>query len=127
MFYQPLFLEKIACGFPSPAQDYVEHRISLDNELIKFPESTYFLKASGNSMKNAGILDGDLLIVECHKATQHNDIVIAEISGEFVCKLLQISPRKALLSANPDYPAIIINENMVVRIFGVVKYAIHYL
>lgn len=122
----PLFLDKIACGFPSPAQDYVEKRLSLDKQLIRFPESTYFLRASGHSMKDAGILDGDLLIVECHNTAKQGEIVIAELDGEFTCKYLQLSPFKALLSANAVYPPIVIHEEMLVRIFGVVRYAIHY-
>lgn len=61
----PVFESLIACGFPSPAQDYVERRLSLDAELIRYPESTYFLRAEGYSMKDAGIFDGDLSACWC--------------------------------------------------------------
>ncbi|HGJ5877234.1 MAG TPA: S24 family peptidase [Arsenophonus sp.] len=81
----PLFLDKIACGFPSPTQDYV-----LDKQLIRFPESTYFLRTLDHSMKDAGILDGDLLIVECYNTANQGEIIITELDGKFTCKYLQL-------------------------------------
>ncbi len=99
----PIFESQIACGFPSPAQDHVERRLSLDAELIRYPESTYFLRASGDSMKDAGIFDGDLLVVESHLTARHGEIVVAEYNGEFTCKYLQITPNKALIPANSQY------------------------
>lgn len=121
----PIFESLIACGFPSPAQDHVERRLSLDAELIRYPESTYFLRASGDSMKDAGIFDGDLLVVESHLTARHGEIVVAEYNGEFTCKYLQITPIKALIPANRQFPAIPIHDDIDVQIFGVVRYAVH--
>jgi SOS-response transcriptional repressors (RecA-mediated autopeptidases) len=88
----PLFREGVACGFPSPAQDYVEKRLSLDDFCIRHPESTYLVRAEGDSMVDAGIHDGDLLVAESYADPQHGDIVIAAIDGEFTCKRLQLRP-----------------------------------
>lgn len=121
----PIFESLIACGFPSPAQDHVERRLSLDDELIRYPESTYFVRASGDSMKDAGIFDSDLLVVESHFTARHGDIVIAEYDGEFTCKYLQLTPTKALIPANSQFPTITINDDSEVQIFGVFRYAVH--
>lgn len=75
----PLFGDGVSCGFPSPAQDYVEKRLSLDDLCIRYPESTYLVRAEGDSMLNAGIKDGDLLIVECIREAKHGDIVIEAV------------------------------------------------
>ncbi|WP_272682054.1 translesion error-prone DNA polymerase V autoproteolytic subunit [Providencia sp. PROV129] len=121
----PIFESLIACGFPSPAQDHVERRLSLDDELIRYPESTYFFRASGDSMKDVGIFDSDLLVVESHLTSRHGDILIAEYDGEFTCKYLQITPTKALIPANSQFPTITINDDSEVQIFGVFRYAVH--
>ncbi|EMB3084085.1 translesion error-prone DNA polymerase V autoproteolytic subunit [Providencia rettgeri] len=121
----PIFESLIACGFPSPAQDHIERRLSLDAELIRYPESTYFLRASGNSMKEAGVLDGDLLVVESHLPPKQGDIVVAEYNGEFTCKYLQIHPVRALIPANQAFEPLLITEDMDIQIFGVVRYAVH--
>lgn len=110
----PIFESLIACGFPRPAQDHVKRRLSLDDKHIRYPESTYFLRASGDSMKDAGIFDGDLLVVESHLTAYHGEIVGAEYDGEFICKYLQITPAKAP-----------INDDTEVQIFGVVRYVVH--
>lgn len=116
----------IACGFPSPAQDYLEQRLSLDDICIRFPESTYLVRADGHSMRDAGILDSDLLVVECCYPARHGDIVIATVDGAFTCKRLQLHPRPLLLPANPAFaPIDVDNEDMETVIFGVVRYAIH--
>ncbi|MDD9338583.1 MAG: translesion error-prone DNA polymerase V autoproteolytic subunit [Providencia heimbachae] len=120
-----IFESQIACGFPSPAQDFVERRLSLDAELIRYPESTYFLRAAGDSMKEAGILDGDLLIVESHLTARDGEIVVAEYNGEFTCKYLQKYPVHALIPANSTFEPLLITDEMDIRIFGVVRYAVH--
>ena len=73
----PLFSDLVQCGFPSPAADYVEQRIDLNQLLIQHPSATYFVKASGDSMIDGGISDGDLLIVDSAITASHGDIVIA--------------------------------------------------
>lgn len=121
----PLFREGVACGFPSPAQDYVEKRLSLDDFCIRHPESTYLVRAEGESMIDAGIQDGDLLVVESYSEPQHGDIVIAAIDGEFTCKRLQLRPRPALLPANAAYRAIPLTDDVDTVVFGVVRHCVH--
>lgn len=121
----PLFGDGVSCGFPSPAQDYVEKRLSLDDLCIRYPESTYLVRAEGDSMRNAGIRDGDLLVVECIREAKHGDIVIAAVDGEFTCKRLQLLPAPALVPANPAYSAIPLNDDIETVIFGVVRHLVH--
>ena len=75
----PLFSDLVPCGFPSPAQDYVERRIDLNELLIQHPGATYFVKSSGDSMIGAGIGDGDLLVVDSSRKAVHGSIVIAAV------------------------------------------------
>jgi DNA polymerase V len=121
----PLFFDGVACGFPSPAQDYVEKRLSLDDFFIRHPESTYLVRAEGESMIEAGIREGDLLVVESYSEPQHGDIVIAAIDGEFTCKRLQLRPRPALLPANAAYSAIPLTDDVDTVVFGVVRHCVH--
>ncbi|HDU8566127.1 TPA: translesion error-prone DNA polymerase V autoproteolytic subunit [Morganella morganii] len=121
----PLFDFPVSCGFPSPAEDFAERRISLDAELVRYPESTYFLRAQGHSMKDAGIFDGDLLVVESYETAGDGDIVIAELNGEFTCKYLKTHPVKALVPANEACKPVIITDETDIRIFGIVRFAVH--
>ena len=84
----PLFSDRVPCGFPSPAADYVEQCIDLNELLIQHPSSTYFVKTAGDSMIDAGIGDGDLLVVDSSRTASHGDIVIAAVEGEFTVKRL---------------------------------------
>jgi DNA polymerase V len=82
----PFFADLVQCGFPSPAQDYVEKRIDLNELLVQHPSATYFVKAAGDSMIDAGIDEGDLLVVDSARKAEHGDIVIAAVGGEFTVK-----------------------------------------
>lgn len=84
----PLLSDLVSCGFPSPAADYVEQRIDLNELLIQHPSARYFVKASGDSMRDAGIGEGDLLVVDSSRKATHGDIVIAAVDGEFTVKRL---------------------------------------
>ncbi|MDR2225425.1 MAG: translesion error-prone DNA polymerase V autoproteolytic subunit [Providencia sp.] len=86
----PLFLDRVPAGFPSPAADYMEERINLNSTLIKHPDSTYMLRVEGNSMIDANINDGDVVIVDSALAAKDGDIVIASVDGEFTVKRLAI-------------------------------------
>ena len=99
----PLFSDLVQCGFPSPAADYVEQRIDLNQLLIQHPSATYFVKASGDSMIDGGISDGDLLIVDSAITASHGDIVIAAVDGEFTVKKLQLRPTVQLIPMNSAY------------------------
>ncbi|HDR2753147.1 TPA: translesion error-prone DNA polymerase V autoproteolytic subunit [Enterobacter asburiae] len=120
----PLFSDVVQCGFPSPAADYVEQRIDLNELLIAHPSATYFVKASGDSMIEGGISDGDLLVVDSSRAAAHGDIVIAAVEGEFTVKRLQLRPIVQLNPMNSAYRPIIVGSEDTLDIFGVVTYIV---
>ncbi|TKI05962.1 translesion error-prone DNA polymerase V autoproteolytic subunit [Martelella alba] len=120
----PLFADPCRAGFPSPAQDYVERTLDLNEYCIRHPSATYFVRASGESMIDAGINDGDLLVVDRDETPGHGDIVIAAVEGEFTVKRLCLKPRLALQPMNPAFPVIYPPPDSL-DIFGVVLYAVH--
>ena len=120
--------EGISAGFPSPADDFKELRISIDKEVVKNETATFYARVEGESMKNSGIFDGDLLIVDRSLYPQEKDIVIAVIQGEMTLKRLKKINESWLLSAeNSLFPDIPIDENGC-EIWGVVIHSIrkHY-
>lgn len=120
----PLFLTPAVCGFPSPAQDYVEQTIDLNQHCISHPAATFLVWASGHSMVGKGIHDGDLLIINRAITARQGNIVVASLDGEFTVKSLQTDP-PALLAANPEFSPIILQEGQELEIFGVVTFVIH--
>ena len=120
----PLFLERVACGFPSPAQDYVEDRLDLNRLAVRHPSATYFIKVSGDSMIGAGISDGDLLVVDSSRTAEHGDIVIAAVEGEFTVKRLQLRPTVQLIPMNSAYSPIIVGSEDTLDVFGVVTFIV---
>ncbi|WP_133134172.1 LexA family protein [Legionella rubrilucens] len=122
----PLYSTKVRAGFPSPADDYIEAHLDLNEHLIKHPASTFFLIAAGDSMTGAGINNGDMLIVDRSVEPAHGKIVIAAIDGELTVKRLAKSPTGVqLLPANPSYPPIDISDSQDLVIWGVVTHIIH--
>ncbi|MGT7819579.1 translesion error-prone DNA polymerase V autoproteolytic subunit [Escherichia coli] len=120
----PLFSDLVQCGFPSPAADYIEQRIDLNQLLIQHPSATYFVKASGDSMIDGGISDGDLLIVDSAITASHSDIVIAAVDGEFTVKKLQLRPTVQLIPMNSAYSPITISSEDTLDVFGVVIHVV---
>lgn len=120
----PFFCDLVQCGFPSPAQDYVERRIDLNELLIQHPSSTYFVRAAGDSMIEGGISAGDLLIVDSSRTAEHGDIVIAAVEGEFTVKRLQLRPAVQLNPMNSAYPPIIVGSEDTLDVFGVVTFIV---
>lgn len=117
----PLYGHKVVAGFPSPADDYIEARLNLNEKLIQHPETTFILRVEGDSMKDAGILDGDLLLVDKSIKPVNGKIVIAAIDGELTVKRLSMTPTANwLLPENDDYPPIEIKEETDITIWGVV-------
>lgn len=114
-----LFSSKVSAGFPSPADDYIEQGLNLDELLIKHPSATYLVKANGHSMIGAGIYDGDILIIDRAVTATTGDIIIASIDGEFTCKYLNIE-KKELRPANPKFPIIKLHDDVDLLIEGVV-------
>lgn len=121
----PLFSSSVAAGFPSPADDYIEKSLDLNEYLIKKPSATYFARASGQSMNRLGIFDQDLLIVDRSVNPQHGQIVVVAVDGELVCKVLDLH-RSCLLSANPNYPPIPITDDMETVVEGVVIHSVRH-
>ena len=120
----PLFIERVSCGFPSPAQDYVEARLDLNKMVIRHPSATYFLKVSGDSMIDAGIGEGDLLIVDRSLNADHGDIVVASVAGEFTVKELRTRPFLQLVPRNVNYSPIVFHSEEELEIFGVVTFSL---
>lgn len=106
----PMFAAAVAAGFPSPADDYVERALDLNEHLIEHPAATYCVRASGNSMVGTGIHDGDLLIVDRAIEPRDGSIAIAVIDGELTVKRIRRHGERLLLvPANSDYPYVIIS------------------
>lgn len=111
----------ISCGFPSPAEDFKQQRISLDNELIKNKETTFFARVSGQSMIDAGLEDNDLLVIDRSIAPEHNKIAVCFIDGEFTVKRLQIEDGVVWLKPeNANYDPIQITSENNFLIWGIV-------
>tara|TARA_B100000579_G_C22506987_1_gene699679 strand:- start:276 stop:713 length:438 start_codon:yes stop_codon:yes gene_type:complete len=123
---RPLMNESISAGFPSPADDYIDIGIDLNEHLIKNPISTFFLRVSGNSMTNAGIYDKDLIIVDRSINPKIGDIIIAVLDDLFILKRLsQINNKLYLEPANNDYPNIDISKYEKFQVWGVAIYCVH--
>ena len=122
----PMFLDSVSAGFPSPATDYMENKLDLNEYLVKHPAATFIVKANGPSMIEAGILSGDLLIVDRSVTPKNDNIVIASVFGDLTVKKLRKKGSSLfLVSANNEYPSIEIKEEMECFIWGVVTYVIH--
>ncbi|WP_338558802.1 translesion error-prone DNA polymerase V autoproteolytic subunit [Erwinia sp. E_sp_B04_7] len=120
----PFFLARVPCGSPSSAEDDVGQRLDLNNLLIQRPDATYFIKVSGESMKDAGINDGDLLVVDNSLTADHGDIVVAAVNGEFTVKKLHLRPVVQLVAMNEAWAPIVLAEDEKLEIFGVVTFTI---
>ena len=117
----PLFGHKVQAGFPSPADDYVEAWLDLNEHLIEHKEATFFVQAAGDSMTGAGIQEGNLLVVDRALEAKHSDIVIAEIDGELTVKRLEKRRGKIrLIAENPAYAPIELKDGQELRVWGVV-------
>lgn len=117
----PLYLSPVAAGFPSPAEDFIEERLDLNSYLIKNQVATFLVKVQGESMKNAGINSGDILIVDKSKEATNNKIVVAVIDGELTVKrLLRQKDGIILMPENEDYQPIKIKKENDLMIWGVV-------
>lgn len=120
-----LYSHALQAGFPSPADDYKETALSLDEHLIQHPAATYLARACGDSMEGVGIFDRDLLIIDRSLEPRNGDVVVAAIDGELTCKLLD-TKHQVLKAANPKYPPIAIGDEMELLIEGVIMASIRY-
>ena len=121
-----LLRNAVSAGFPSPADDYVEHRLSLDEHLIQHKESTFFIRVAGESMRGLGIFDGDLLVVDRSVPATDGCVAIAAIDGELTVKqLVYTATGRILRAAHPAYPDIVIQPEQDLTIWGVVQWNVH--
>ncbi len=122
----PVLKKPVPAGFPSPAADFVEERLSLDEHLIEHREATFFVRVQGNSMIGFGIHDGDLLVVDRAVDPEDRRVVIAVVDGEFTVKQLCRIPSGVLLrSGSPHHGDILVTGDQELTIWGVVRWSIH--
>ena len=123
--FTKFFVEPVSVGFPSPANDYLESPIDLNQYLIKNGAATFLVRVSGDSMLDANIADQAILVVDRSLKPKHGSIVVAALDGDFVCKRLHLKPRLCLLPENPKYQPIYIQHGQDLDIMGTVTAAIN--
>lgn len=124
----PMTEEKVKAGFPSPAQDCYMPEIDLNDLLVVHKEATFFVRISGDSMREAGIFDGDLAVVDKSLTAADGDFIIAYVNGDFTIKQFRLDKKQQkgwLVPWNKQYPEIEIDPNDDFRIWGVVTHVIH--
>ena len=115
----------IRAGFPSPAQDYLEQAIDLNKEIVKHPASTFYGRVVGDSMRDEGIEEGDILVIDKSLELMDDDLAVCFIDGEFTVKRVRLEKDAAwLVPANPDYPKIKITADNDFIVWGIVTYTI---
>ena len=122
----PLYENAVQCGFPSPADDFLDLDINLNDYLVKHKSATFCVKVNGSSMNGVGIHSGDVLIVDRAESVKNNSIVLAVIDNEFTVKSIKKNAGKLYLNpANDNYKPIEITEDMNFHMWGVVTFVIH--
>ncbi len=122
----PLFLAAVPAGFPSPADDYIDRKLDLNDHLVRNPAATFFVRVHGESMIQANIHSGDILIVDRSLTPKNKAIVIAALDGELTVKRLEKTKgRLRLIPENPDFAPTEISPDADFEIWGVVTYIIH--
>ena len=122
----PLFSARVPAGFPSPADDYIDRALDLNEHLIRHPAATFFVRVSGDSMVGAGIHPGDILVVDRAEEPSHGKIIIAALNGELTVKRLsRHHDRICLTPENPAYAPIEVTPEMQFEVWGVVVHVIH--
>jgi DNA polymerase V len=122
----PLVASSVEAGFPSPADDHLERSIDLNEELVRNPAATFFVRVRGESMRDAGIRHGDILVIDRSVEPADRQIVIAKLDGEFTVKRFRKRDGRVFLEAeNPDYQPIEIGEDRDLTVWGAVTFVIH--
>lgn len=122
----PLADAGIRAGFPSPAQDYMDIAIDLNQELVRHPSTTFYGRVKGDSMEDAHVFDGDILVIDKSLEPQNNDMAVCYLDGEFTLKYIELTDDGvSLIPANSKYPVIKVTESQELIIWGVVTYIIH--
>ena len=123
--HELILAEGIHAGFPSPAQDYSDQAIDLNKELIRHPAATFFGRVAGDSMRDAGVSEGDLLVIDRSLQPSDGDMVVCFLDGEFALKTLRLeNGRPVLYAANPKYKPIPLDDGSDFRAWGVVTYIV---
>jgi DNA polymerase V len=120
-----LFSDAVPAGFPSPATDYCERKLDLNELCIQHPAATYFVRAQGDSMIDAGIFPGDVIVVDRSISASHGDIVIVSVNGELTVKRLETKPKRRLVPMNSQYDPIDVPEDAELEVFGVATTVVH--
>ena len=122
----PMFTDSVQAGFPSPAEDYMDLDLNLQDHLIQNPSTTFCVRAVGESMKDAGIQSGDIMLVDKSLTPKNRSIVLAVIDGEFTVKRVNVSEKELyLVPENENSSPIRITQEMDFQVWGVVTYIIH--
>ncbi len=121
----PLAESGVHAGFPSPADDFLEGSLDLNSLVIRHPEATFFARVEGDSMKDEGIVEGDILVVDKSIEPYDGCLAVAVVDGEFTLKRVRMEPDKILLvPANPKYKVIEIFPDNEFSVWGVVRYVV---
>lgn len=121
----PLFMIAVDAGFPSPAEQYLDRKLDLHQYLIKRPAATFLMRIRGESMRDLGILDGDLIVVDKSVTPRNGDVVVVSIDGGMTCKVYEKNEDGIrFCAANPQFPPICPNPEQDIRLWGVVLHAI---
>lgn len=122
----PLAVEAVPAGFPSPAEEYVERTLDLNEYVAPRPEATFFVRVSGDSMIDAGIHHDDILVVDRSQTARPGNVVIACVEGEFTVKRLVRTPEGlSLQPENTEYAPIPLSQETDFEIWGVVRHVVH--
>jgi DNA polymerase V len=127
---RPLFLARVRAGFPSPADDHLDTVLSLDDLVRGTPQATFFVRVEGDSMTDAHICDGDVLVVDRAREPADGDVVVATLDGELTVKRLHArtvrgSVRLSLHAAHPGFPPIAVQPEQEFTVWGVVTHVVH--
>ena len=122
----PMAETAIPAGFPSPADDYLDLKLDLNKELVNNPNATFYARVKGCSMQDAGIQEGDVLVIDRSREPKNDDIAVCFIDGEFTVKRIRKETAAIwLLPANRKYKAVKVTEDNEFMIWGIVTYVIH--
>src|SRR5438132_4679677 len=122
----PLYGSRVSCGFPSPADDFLETKLDLNELIVKHPAATFYAIATGESMTGAGIFPGDKLVIDRSLEAQNRSVILAFINGEFTVKRLIKKGKDVILQSEcPGYSPIKVTEEMDFQIWGVVTHVLH--
>lgn len=122
------FIEAIRAGFPSPAADHVGERIDMVREMTHHPETTFYAKVTGDSMRDAGLFDGDIIVIDKSLEPRNGDYIVAVVDNEFTIKEFQSHPEEGyglLIPHNPDFQPIKVDASNNFSVWGVVTHCIH--